>query len=176
MAGSNTTSDTLKVGSDERGVFISARGEIRAALCFPLREMLLDPADAAGPPAVHVDLSACSYMDSTFIGLLVAVDRRLHRASAGRLHVISPSAAARDILGQIGLMDFFLVVEEGPAEPALMREITPTGEKPAAEFVLKAHEALMETSEEARKKFALLKEMLERKLRRPDPPKDNREG
>ena len=37
---------------------------------------------------------------------------------------------------------------------------------------LRAHAALMETSEEARKKFALLKEMLERKLKSEKTPRD----
>jgi hypothetical protein len=49
-------------------------------------------------------------------------------------------------------------------------------QRPGAEFILRAHEALMETSEEARKKFALLKEMLERKLKTEKPPKDTPEG
>jgi anti-anti-sigma factor len=176
MVGGNTTPDTLKVGSDERGLFISARGEIRATLCYPLREVLLGQRlEDSVPPAVYVDLSECRYLDSTFIGLLVAVDKKLHRGSGGRLHVLSPSPESRDILSQIGLMDFFLVEDGGPAAPAGMRELAPSGEKPGAEFVLKAHEALMETSEEARKKFGLLKEVLEKKLRRQDPSKDNRE-
>jgi anti-anti-sigma factor len=175
MVGGNTTPDTLKVGSDERGVFISAQGEIRATLCYPLRELLLARHENEVPPAVYIDLSGCRYMDSTFIGLLVAVDKRLHRESGGRLHVISPSPESSDILSQIGLMDFFLVEAEGPAAPVGMKELAPSGEKPGAEFVLKAHEALMETSEEARKKFALLKDVLEKKLRRQDSSKGTRE-
>jgi anti-anti-sigma regulatory factor len=182
MAGSNTTPDTLTVGSDERGTFLAARGEIRASLCWPLREMLLGGQDAADgsdtqpagggtpalgggiPPAFYVDLSACHYMDSTFIGLLVAVDRKLRRSRGEKLHVICPSPECRAILSEIGLTDHFLVEETGPAFPPNM-QVVAGGEKPAAEFVLKAHEALMETSEEARKKFAQLKEILEQKLK-----------
>ena len=176
MVGGNTTPDTLKVGSDERGLFISARGEIRATLCYPLRETLLGQReDGAVPPAAGVDLSECRYMDSTFIGLLVAVDKRLHKGSGGRLHVISPSPECRGILSEIGLLDFLLIEEAGPAAPDGMKELVPSREKPGADFVLKAHEALMETSEEARKKFALLKEVLEKKLKRQNPLKDNRE-
>jgi hypothetical protein len=54
-----------------------------------------------------------------------------------------------------------------------MEEVSPTKDRPGADFILSAHEALMETSEEARKKFALLKEMLERKLRKEKPPQGN---
>jgi hypothetical protein len=38
-------------------------------------------------------------------------------------------------------------------------------EKPGAEFILKTHEALMETSAEAKKKFGLVMEILAKKLR-----------
>jgi anti-anti-sigma regulatory factor len=195
MAGGNTTPDKLTVGSDQRGTFLCARGEIRAPLCWPLREILLGadglPGPGGGtPPAFFVDLSACRYMDSTFIGLLVAVDRKLRRAAAtgsatgDRLHVISPSPECRATLAEIGLIDHFLVEESGPAFPTDMREVA-AGEKPAAEFVLRAHEALMETSEEARKKFAQLKEILEQRLKarkdqdprdRAAPSKDNPAG
>lgn len=54
--------------------------------------------------------------------------------------------------------------------PPRMEEVSPAAERPGADFILSAHEALMETSDEARKKFGLLKEILERKLRKEKPP------
>jgi hypothetical protein len=57
-----------------------------------------------------------------------------------------------------------------------MAVLAPNTEKPGAEFILKTHEALMETSEEARRKFALLKETLEQKLKGGEkPPRGNPE-
>jgi anti-anti-sigma factor len=171
MAVSNTNTDSLLFGGDERGYFISARGSIRANLCFPLRETLLAGLEGdRATPAVFADLSRCDYMDSTFIGLLVAIDKRLRKASGARLHLLRPSPACREILTQIGLQSY-LMIEDGQVElPARMDEVSPAAERPGADFILDAHEALMETSEEARKKFGLLKEMLERKLRKEKPP------
>jgi anti-anti-sigma factor len=171
MAVSNTNTDSLLFGNDQRGYFLAARGNIRANLCFPLRESLLAQLEKErSVPAVYADLSQCDYMDSTFIGLMVAVDKQLRKTSGGRLHLLRPSPACLEILAQIGLQTY-LLIEEAPAEfPAEMEEVSPVKDKPAAEFILSAHEALMETSEEARKKFALLKEMLERKLRKEEPP------
>ena len=84
MPVSNTNTDSLLFGKDERGYFITARGNIRANLCFPLREGLLARLDKdRAPPAVFADLSQCDYMDSTFIGLMVAIDKRLKSISAG---------------------------------------------------------------------------------------------
>ena len=81
----------------------SARGSIRATLCYPLRERLLARLeDSTDVPAVFVDLSECVYMDSTFIGLLVAVDRRLRKGSGGRLHILRPSPPCMELLPAAG--------------------------------------------------------------------------
>ena len=166
--------DGILVGEDHRGVFITALGSIRAALCYPLRETVLSRIEeAADVPAVFVDLSRCRYMDSTFIGLLVAIDRKLQRGLGGRLHVVDPSPESLDLLRQLGLLEI-LVVQTGGLNPPAMRGLDSPAERPGAEFVLRAHEALMESSEEARKKFALLREVLEGKLKTEKPPGDTR--
>jgi hypothetical protein len=115
-------------------------------------------------------------MDSTFIGLLVAIDKKLQKGSHGRLHVLRPTAECRDILEQMGLKNFLLIEERDMRAPEAMAVLAPNAEKPGAEFILRTHEALMETSEEARKKFALLKETLEQKLKGSGkPPRGNPE-
>jgi anti-anti-sigma factor len=165
MAVGGSAADSLRVGRDARGWFIEARGSIRAALCYPLRDSLLERLEERpAAPGISVDLSGCTYMDSTFIGLLVAMDRKVRGASGGRLVLLRPSAESRDLLAQLSLLDVLAVDEAGCELPADMRDLE-TGLKPGADFVLKAHEALMETSEEARRKFSVLKEMLERKLK-----------
>jgi anti-anti-sigma factor len=173
-AHSSAGGDVLRVGLDARGAFISARGSIRASLCYPLRETLLARLEeTVDIPAVFVDLSQCDYMDSTFIGLLVAMDRRLRKGSGGRLHVVRPSGACRELLRQMGLEELLVVDDTAMELPVSMEEVEKPQGRPATEFVLRAHEALMETSEEARRKFALLREELERKLRAEKPPEGN---
>lgn len=172
----NTNTDMILIGRDPRGYFLVARGNIRATLCYPLREALLAQLETADIPAVYVDLSECRYMDSTFIGLLVAIDKKLQKGSRGRLHVLRPTAECRDILEQMGLKNFLLIEERDMQAPESMAVLTPNEEKPGAEFILRTHEALMETSEEARRKFALLKETLEQKLKGSGkPPRGNPE-
>jgi anti-anti-sigma regulatory factor len=167
--------DSILLGLDERGYFVSARGSIRASLCFPLRERLLARLeDSTDVPAVFADLSECVYMDSTFIGLLVAVDRRLRKGSGGRLHVLRPSAPCMELLRQLGLHELLLIEPDGAPAPPDMSELEKPSGRPATEFVLSAHEELMETSDEARRKFALLREQLEQKLRTEKPPEGTR--
>ena len=174
MAEGNTTADAILLGQDERGYFISARGSIRAQLCYPLRDAVLARLDEAEKaPAVYADLSECRYMDSTFIGLLVGIDKKLHTSSGGRLHVLRPSPECLDILAQIGLGDFLLIEDQEQMSPPLMSVISLETGKPGAEFVLRAHEALMETSEEARRKFGLLQKLLKKKLTSEKTPQEN---
>jgi anti-anti-sigma factor len=158
--------DSILLGEDSRGIFFQARGHVRAMNCFPLREEVLPRLEGGGSPvAVYVDLSACRYMDSTFIGLLVAMDGRLKKNACGHLHIVNPSPECLDSLSRLGL-EKVLSMEKGAVDfPPDMRPVQ-TGGKPGAEFILKAHEALMESSEEARKKFSLLKEVLQKKLKK----------
>ena len=77
-------------------------------------------------------------------------------------------------MGQLGLQEILVIEPDGnPALPEMGELEQPAG-RPATEFVLRAHEELMETSEEARRKFALLREQLERKLRAEKPPEGTR--
>jgi anti-anti-sigma factor len=170
-AGSVPSPDSILVGEDDRGWFITARGGIRATLCYPLRETLLARLEESSDvPAVYVDLSQCAYMDSTFIGLLVATDRKLQKGSGGRLHVMQPSGECLDLFRQLGLQDILIIETLITPPPRVMKDLGEAPGRPAADFVLRAHEALMETSEEARRKFGLLHDELERKLRGGKPP------
>jgi anti-sigma B factor antagonist len=167
--------DSILVGSDGRGWFIIARGGVRATLCYPLRESLLARLEESTDiPAVFVDLAECTYMDSTFIGLLVAIDRRLQRGSGGRLHVMQPSTECLELLRQLGLQEILAIEPDRTPPPAEMNELGPGAGRPGADFILRAHEALMETSEEARKKFGLLRDELRRKLSGQGPREGNR--
>ncbi len=139
--------------------------------CLPLREEFFPRLETESPPAVYCELSACRYMDSTFLGFLVACDGKL-RKRGSRLHLVNPSAETLECLGRLGLEKRFLV-EEGPFAPPDNLVKVCDGEKPGAEFILRAHEALMETSAEARKKFSLLKETLEKKLGLSGKPEDD---
>jgi anti-anti-sigma factor len=166
--------DSILVGEDDRGSFIAALGSVRASLCYPLRDILLSRLEERSDvPAVFVDLSRCIYMDSTFIGLLVAIDKKLQKGPGGRLHVIAPSPECLELFRQLGLLDILLVETGGVRLPEMKSLDAPSG-RPGADFVLRAHEALMETSEEARGKFSVLRDVLERKLRGEKPRGDTR--
>jgi anti-anti-sigma factor len=157
-------SHALRIGEDARGIFLEAEGHIRAVDCYPLRDEVLSRLEGSEcPPAVFLDLSECRYMDSTFIGLLVAMEGKLKKCG-GRLHVINSSDACIQCLQKLGLEKILRLEKLETTQFPPCRPLEDHG-TPAADFILRTHEALMEKSEEARKKFGTLKEMLEKKLR-----------
>ena len=162
----NNVPDAIFQGEDDRGIWIGASGHVRALTCFPLRDSVLARLDGSlAVPPVTVDLSACLYMDSTFVGLLVAIDRALKRAGA-RLRLIAPVPACRQILAQLGLDGIFAAYEPGPWPVPPGAALVASERPPSPEFMLEVHEQLMEASGPARDSFGLLKAVLEQRITR----------
>jgi anti-sigma B factor antagonist len=162
----NNAPDACFQGEDARGIWIGASGHVRALTCFPLRDSVIPRLDGPGPvPPVTVDLSACTYMDSTFVGLLVAIDRAEKRAG-GRLRMLAPTPACVEILAQLGLDRIFAPPEPGPWPVPVGADLLSADRPPSPEFLLEVHVALMEASGPARDKFGLLREVLEQRVAR----------
>ena len=50
-----------------------------------------------------VDLDACTYLDSTFLGILLGLGLKLKDAGNGRLHILNASARNLELLKNLGL-------------------------------------------------------------------------
>lgn len=141
-------------------LFLRALGHITAALCSDLRERVYPRLDGEVPVlGMYVDLAACDYMDSTFMGLLVGFNKRLLKSTGKRLVLVSPSAGARDLLAGLGLTALVDIRDGGPTFPKNLEPVEKT-RPPGADMLLKAHENLMDISAENRKKFAGLHSVL----------------
>ena len=60
---------------------------------------------SAGALRIDVDLRDCTYMDSTFLGTLIFLDKQL-RQRQGRFSLIAPSPACTKLLRQMGLDEY----------------------------------------------------------------------
>ena len=152
--------ETLRYKELDNVLYIQAEGHVTASLCADLRTMVFTRFD--GLPtvvAVNVDLSACSYMDSTFMGLLVGFNKRLAKIGAGRLRIIQPTTQARELIEGLGLLPLVEIVDEQVSYPDNMDNIIKTTST-GADLLLKAHENLMELSEENKRRFATLHSVL----------------
>jgi anti-anti-sigma factor len=69
---------------------------------------------AGGATRVQVDLRDCTYCDSTFLGTLLQLKRRVDAKSPEGFRLVRPSAEFRKVLSQIGAERLFCIVDEAP--------------------------------------------------------------
>lgn len=91
---------------DERTSVVSVEGELDLSTAPRLKWMLLDSLEADGSRAV-ADLSLVSFMDSTALGVLVGVQRKL--AAAARLAVVCTSENVLQIFEFSGIDNAFAI-------------------------------------------------------------------
>ena len=117
---------------------------------------------AKGEKRVVVDLEDCPVMDSTFMGTLTGISRRL-RAVDGELEVINANERNQDLIESLGL-DYILTLDtDGTAwqeerlaisrqfqAAAADAELEPEEltKEQKTEFILQAHESLTEANPE----------------------------
>ena len=84
---------------------------------LPLRREA-EQALAAGATALRVDLRRCTYMDSTFMGILLYFVRLAGQCAPGGVALVCPSPQCQRLFRDMGLDKFFPVVaeEELPAD------------------------------------------------------------
>lgn len=128
-----------------------------------------------------IDLEACTGMDSTFMGFLAGLAKRVGRVE-GRVQIADPGERNRNSLEDLGL-DCMLEID--PADAAwrgrvdeIRDQLEPYVPKPLpgiderARHVLEAHRQLASTSDENARRFAGVLQVLEEQA--PDPPGSDR--
>ena len=144
----------------DEGMFVRAQGHVTASRCPELKGRIFSRLDKApAPTAVYFDLSDCEYMDSTFLGLIVGVNKRYKGLSQKRVTVLHANPTCMGLLRTIGVTRLVDISDEDVALPHDMEEIGPSP-RATAEFILDAHENLSELSEENRNRFAGLTRIL----------------
>ena len=144
----------------DEGVFVRVQGHVTASRCPELKGRIFSRLDKAPAPAeVYFDLSDCEYMDSTFLGLIVGVNKRFKPLTGKSVTVLHANPTCMGLLRTIGVTRLVVISDEEIALPGDMEEIGPSS-RATAEFILDAHENLSELSEENRNRFATLTQTL----------------
>src|SRR6266496_1292886 len=109
---------------DDRAV-VHISGEVDLATCPQLRDVLAELVDR-GVHHLIVDLEQVSFLDSSGIGVLIGVLRRL-REHGGSLHLTAPRPHVRRVLELTGittlLPTYATLDEAAPVEP--LDQLTP---------------------------------------------------
>ena len=97
-----------------------------------------------------IDLDACTYLDSTFLGILLGLGLKLRAAGNGLLHILNASPRNIELLKNLGLDRLINIdakkVQVGVLPEGSLEEMpcpVPTKAE-AAPTILEAHENLME--------------------------------
>jgi anti-sigma B factor antagonist len=160
----------LYVGREGDSFFarVAGRGDFGLG---PVLEERAEEAIRGGALNIVVDFQSCSYLDSTFLGALVAVAIAAERVH-GRIILNCISDWIRERLRTMGLSHMFQLAEQpfavalqGRPEPALSE--VPVGElsrEETARYILRAHERLAQMCPELREHLRRVVEALRKEL------------
>ena len=116
-----------------------------------------------------LDLSDCQLMDSTFLGVLVGLNRTLGQAGPdGGFSLYKPTESVRVLLDNLGILELFSTAEslgqEEAAEPVEAGEASDKTE--LTHTSLEAHRNLMDANPENEAKFKEVTRFLAEDLKR----------
>lgn len=117
-----------------------------------------------------VDLSACTGMDSTFMGLLVGTAGVLG-LTGGKVVVVNPTESGLKLLGMLGITEVLPVVSgcELPDLEFTDLDVQVSGSVARLEVIRRAHQSLSSLNEANRSKFATFLTALEADLAKQPP-------
>ncbi len=152
--------ESLFVKETNNRIYIRAFGHVTANSCPELKTRVFDRLDAK--PAVEdvlLDLTGCEYMDSTFMGLIVGFNKRFLRFSERPIRLFGVNETCLKLLKTIGVLRLITIEGETPHFPEPLERLG-SGKKAGAGLVLKAHEDLIELSQENERRFSSLRTVL----------------
>jgi anti-anti-sigma regulatory factor len=120
-----------------------------------------------------IDLSECQSMDSTFIGVLTGLSRRLHAGGRqGTIDLVNLAPQVRLQLDNLFVLDQFQLVDCTPTTPDAYQQIpgAPPDKADLCRLMLEAHRTLMDANAANVPKFKQVAEFLEQDLHRLPPP------
>lgn len=148
----------------EEGIYLRAEGHATALFCPELKARAFARLEAEPPPReLRMDLSACEYMDSTFMGLIVGLNKRYQARTGRRLVLHGLGHTCEGLLRTIGVLKLLEISAEPASFPGPMERVG-AGARATAEFLLDAHEELSGLSEENKAKFGSLTELLRKSI------------
>jgi len=132
---------------------------------------------------VRIDLSGCTWMDSTFMGILAMIGLRAKKISA-EAFIVNADAQNENLLCGLGLRKVFQFTAEktepdapAPAEaPKSGASSAQDSALDSAKTVLAAHETLMDVDEENVRKFRNVVSMVRQEIQKKEGQDGNPSG
>lgn len=160
--------EQISIGTVGTDLIIIPEGYITAFLCPELQAKIMErlrPDSAVA--SIHFDFSACLYMDSTFLGLIVLLAKAVQSRDIGRPVVHSVNEECRSLFRTMGMMKMLEFSEEACPQPSDREKIL-SKDRLSTEFLYDAHMELSGISVENEGRFRTLTEELKAVLDSPD--------
>jgi anti-anti-sigma factor len=156
--------DDLQAAFAGNDLFIRVIGRGSFKIAAPMKQFIDDACETHPLKTVVLDLAECIGMDSTFMGVLAGLSGRLKKNDRA-LELINLSEKNANLLATLGVdrVLAFYSHSHGHQVPEPQAESLPTDratKKEMAETALKAHENLVEISEENKPRFKRVIELL----------------
>lgn len=165
-------SPEIDVGTLDGGLYLGMRGRATQRTC-PTADRIVEDylaahSEASGSVLITVDIRGCEWVDSTFAGWLLGVQKRLLRGNGARLRLANCTDRCKASLAKMQMSELFTFVEATP--PAELGCVPcPTSDRPTREtlqLMIQAHEALATLGPDNARVFGPIVEVLQKQLQR----------
>ena len=164
--GKGTGESVLEVGRTPDGFVVRIAGRGSRHESPGLKAFVMKALDGTPSAAFTVDLSACEYLDSTFLGCLVGLHSKFNAKGGPRVHVAGSDDKLGQLFGSSGLDR--VLPRGGSSEPAVGEWLAvPAAEldrDQLGEHLIECHRRLAEVGGPEAETFAAIADQIEREL------------
>ena len=159
----------ISIGIRDNILLIKIEGEMRAGNSFALSEVLPEYVSKVQRPLkVMIDLSGCTYMDSTSIGFIILLEARCRQYNAESVTIINPSESSMKHIKALSALHSLRIEKDKKAPDIqlfpLEVDSKSFNKKENIELMFDSHAILSQLSEENREEFGELLEELKKVL------------
>lgn len=159
----------IRIGYDEKGVYTDIKGEATVKQSNALKQFLFDVIEkfhGIKNLKFYMNLEDCLYIDSTFIGLLLILDKKIKESIQTSLIILKPSGYVLEVIHQMGLENILDLQDDGPFFPRNMEElqIENINKLELAMMMYLAHSELAGVNEDNKAKFDAAIHMLKKEI------------
>jgi anti-anti-sigma factor len=157
------------IAADNDNIIIKPIGHITANKCFTLREYFYkDMGDVQSDLSIFMDLSEIRHMDSTFLGILIGIEKRLIKHLKKHLIIINSNETAMELLKSMGL-DLYLNLKTMPLPENLafdkFETIEDISDIDKLKTILSSHKNLGEVNKKNKEKFKQVQNIVKKELK-----------
>jgi anti-anti-sigma regulatory factor len=157
---------TLKVAQTETGCCIRVEGQGTMQQSPTARDLAVRTLEGDPSAVVVMDLSACTYLDSTFLGCLMDLFRMFGKSKPPRYFLFGSTEQLKKVLGPTHIER---LIPQVPALPALRGQwvavhSSALEKKEQLRHVMDCHRALAEVDGPMKGAFARIAEQIEKEL------------